>query len=624
MCGIAGIFRLDPSPRLPSAETLRGLMRGLARRGPDDADFTIEAGIGLAATRLAIVDRVGGRQPFKRPSSGISVVWNGEIDNHAALRMELIAAGVPFTTESDTEVVAAAYETWGIDAFAKFRGMYAIALFDRGRRTLVLARDPIGEKPLYVADLGGASWAFASEPGPLIALLRTAPPIDLDAVADLLALGTIAAPRSLFRGIRQLLPGECRVHRLDNSATPTSTFMRPPIAIDMTVDGDDLAALESVLRNAVASCLKPGVPAGVFLSGGIDSALVAAFARDCRPELPTYTVSFDEPEFDESGSAAAVARHLGLTHRVVPMPVPTEADVGALADTWSDPFADASAWAFREVCSVASRDIKIALTGDGGDEGFAGYDRHRGFGVLAAMRRPALGHAFGAALRLATATTGGERLRRLRRAWEAFPHSASDAWFALRATTSDGDRNALCVDPLLAGAVAARADFAATFATTEGASPIDRARIADLVRYLPDDLCVKSDRGSMAFGLEARAPFLDREVLRVAFGRTKKPDSGLRVGKRRLRALASRFLPKATVHARKRGFGVPIADWLRGPLRESLIALVDRPHPAREGLFRDATLRSWIEEHVSGRVDRAPVLWALVALDATLTRHIPR
>lgn len=623
MCGIAGIFELG-TPRLPSAETLRGLMRGLARRGPDDADLTIEAGIGLAATRLAIVDRVGGRQPFKRPSSGISVVWNGEIDNHADLRTELIAVGVPFTTESDTEVVAAAYETWGVDAFAKFRGMYAIAVFDRGRGTLLLARDPIGEKPLYVADLGGASWAFASEPGPLIPLLGTAPAIDRDAVADLLALGAIAAPRSLFRGIRQLLPGECRLFRLDGSATPTSTFIRPPIATDATVDGDDPAALEAVLRNAVASCLKPGVPAGVFLSGGIDSALVAAFARDCRPDLPTYTVSFDEPQFDESAAAAAVARHLGLTHRIVPMPTPTEADVAALADTWSDPFADASAWAFREVCSVASRDIKIALTGDGGDEGFAGYDRHRGFGVLAAMRKPVLGQAFGAALRLATATIGGDRLRRLRRAWEAFPQSASDAWFALRCMASDVDRHALCADPTLASAVAARADFAATFATTEGISPVDRARMADLVRYLPDDLCVKSDRGSMAFGLEARAPFLDLEVLRLAFGRTKKSDSGLRFGKRRLRALASRFLPTATVHARKRGFGVPIADWLRGPLRESLIALIDRPHPAREGLFRDATLRSWIEEHVAGRVDRGPVLWALVVLDATLTRHIPR
>ena len=512
----------------------------------------------------------------------------------------------------------------GVDAFATFRGMYAIAVFDRRRGTLVLARDPVGEKPLYVADLGGGSWAFASEPGPLVPLLGSSPPIDEAAIGDLLTLGAIAAPRSLFRDIRQLLPGECRRYRLDGSATPTSTFIRPPIAIDATVDGDDLEALETALRNAVDACLKPGVPAGVFLSGGIDSALVAAFARDCRPDIPTYTVAFDEPDLDESAAAAVVARHLGLEHRIVPMPVPTESDITALADTWSDPFADSSAWVFRELCSVASRDIRIALTGDGGDEGFAGYDRHRGFGLLAAMRKSATGTAFGAALRIATATMGGERLRRLRRAWEAFPGSASDAWFALRSMTSDEDRDAVCVDPHLARAVATRADFAAMFATTEGATPVDRARIADLAHYLPDDLCVKSDRGSMAFGLEARAPFLDREVLRIAFGRTKKPDAGIRLGKRRLRALASRFLPPATVHARKRGFGVPIADWLRGPLRDSLIALVDRPHPAREGLFREATIRSWIEDHVGGRIDRAPILWALIALDATLTRHLPR
>src|SRR4051812_32742951 len=554
MCGICGIA----SAREPVDEArLREMAQTLVHRGPDSAGTHVGAQIGLAARRLAIIDLAGGDQPIASENGAVVVVQNGEIYNYRELMHELERAGHHFRTRCDTEVLVHGYEQWGQGLWERLRGMFAVAVWDAREQRLVLARDRFGIKPLYYRDVDG-ELAFASE---LDALPKGE--IDLDALEAFLAFNVVPGPLSIFEDIRKLLPGyvltwhDGRIE-IDRYAR---TGPLPPR------HGDDEAELveecRARLRDSVRAHLVADVPVGVLLSGGVDSgALTALAAEESSGAVRTFSIGFEDASFDELGGAREVARRYGTEHRELTLRPDAALLLPALAAAFDEPFADSSALPTYLVSKLASQDVKVALSGEGGDELFGGYYTYvadllaERFGPLAARLRPL-------AERLPSSTKKASfdyRLKRFTRAAALPPlerHQAYKEIFTgdVRAELT-GRRSDF--DPL----VASRERFAGT----NGHELVTRLQDVDFGLYLVDDLLTKTDRASMAWSLEVRVPFMDTMVSNFAFSLPVRHKVRGFSKKRLLRKALAPLLPPEVVRGRKRGFSIPAAAWLRGEL----------------------------------------------------------
>jgi asparagine synthase (glutamine-hydrolysing) len=613
MCGICGVVSasgfVDP-------ERVARMSGTLVHRGPDSAGEFADGTAALAARRLSIIDLETGDQPIANEDGTLHVVQNGEIYNYRELRRELERAGHTFRTHGDTEVLLHLYEQHGEGFAERLRGMFAIAIWDAPRRRLVLARDRFGIKPLYYREAGG-ELAFASE-------LRGLPrgEIDLDALEAFLALNSIPAPLTIFREARKLPAG----HLLcwENGAVRLERFARPgPLPERDDEQAELVEELRARLRDSVRAHLVSDVPVGVLLSGGVDSALLAAFAaEESAGPLRTFSIGFEERSFDELADARRVAERYGTQHRELVLRPDAALLLPALAEAFDEPFADSSALPTYLVSELAASDVKVALSGEGGDELFGGYYTYAAdllaarVGGLARLARPVVE-------RLPTSSAKASfdyRAKRFVRAAHLPPLERHHGWkeiFSpdLRAELTDR-RSAF--DPV--DLLRARYD------ETVGADELARLQDVDLGVYLVDDLLVKTDRASMAHSLEARVPYLDTVVTNLALAlpaRQKVRVRGL-AKKVLLRKAAEPLLPREIVHGKKRGFSIPAAAWLRGELepfaRETLSAETLR----RQGFFEPRVVQRLLDDHVAGREDLSRQLWGLLAFTLWHERHVER
>ena len=589
----------------------------LVHRGPDADGQIVDGPTGLASRRLSIIDLETGDQPIANEDGTVHVVQNGELYNYRELRARLERAGHRFATRSDTEVLVHLYEEHG-DAFAiELRGMFAVALSDARLRRLVLARDRFGIKPLYYR-VDGDGLAFASE-------LRALPrgEIDFDALEGFLAFNSIPAPHTIFRDVKKLPPGHLLVW--EDGEARVSRFARPaPVRADEVRrdDEDELAEeLRGRLRDSVRAHLIADVPVGVLLSGGIDSAMLAALAaQESSEPVHTFSVGFEERSFDELADARLVAERYGTRHEELVLRPDAAQLLPELAEAFDEPFADSSALPTYLVSQLASSHVKVALSGEGGDELFGGYYTYVAdllalrFGGIASRARP-LVELLPSSSRKASFDY---KAKRFARAADLPPLERHHAW---KEIFSPEARAELLGRPSSFDPVEL---LRARFSETEGAELLARLQDVDLGTYLVDDLLVKTDRASMAHSLEARVPYLDPLVAGLAQALpTRLKVSGLRK-KRLLRRAAAPLLPRRIAYGRKRGFSIPAAGWLRGELEPFAREVLSAETLRRQAFFRPEPLTRLIDRHVAGKEDLSRQLWGLLAFTLWYERHVER
>jgi len=609
MCGICGIAAaggtVDP-------ERLARMSATLVHRGPDSEGTHIERGIGLAARRLAIIDLTGGDQPIGNEDGTVVVVQNGEIYNHLELRAELERAGHRFATRCDTEVLAHGYEEWGARLWERLRGMFAVAVHDALRARVVLARDPYGIKPLYYRE-ASSELAFASE---LDALPRGE--IDLDALEAFLAFNVIPAPLSIYREIRKLPAGHALTWR--NGTTTVERYARPGPLEPRTDDEAELVEeCRARLRDSVRAHLIADVPVGVLLSGGVDSGVLAALAaEESSDPLRTFSIGFEESSFDELEGARAVSARYGTRHRELVLRPDAALLLPALADAFDEPFADSSALPTYLVSKLAAEDVKVALSGEGGDELFGGYYTYvadrlaERIGPAASLARPAI-DLLPSSTRKASFDYKAKRFARSAHLPPLERHHgwkeifSPDARAELKGSPSAFDP----VDLLRA-----------RYAETEGHDLLARLQDMDFGVYLVDDLLVKTDRASMAWSLEARVPFMDPVVTTFAFSLPARQKVRGFQKKRLLRKAVAQLLPDEVVHGRKRGFSIPAAAWLRGELLPFARETLSPENLRRQGFLEPGVVTRLLDDHAAGREDLSRQLWGLLAFTLWHERHV--
>ncbi|SBT09346.1 Asparagine synthetase [Candidatus Propionivibrio aalborgensis] len=643
MCGIAGLF---PSDRPGCVESLarhaRAMADAIVHRGPDDSGIWEDAlsGIALAHRRLSILDlSSAGHQPMHSSGGRYVLVFNGEIYNHMELRARL-ADRQSWRGHSDTETLLAAFEVWGIDTTLRsITGMFSLALWDRLEHRLVLARDRLGEKPLYYGWLAG-TFAFGSELKTLCAFPGWQGEIDRDAAANYMRYGYVPLPHSIYRGIRKLIPGTFVTISAETAPgtwpEPAAYWSARSVAnvselADLT-DAEGVDQLESLLRQSVGRQMISDVPLGAFLSGGIDSSTVVALmqALSAKP-VKTFSIGFAEGDYDEAKHAKAVAAHLGTEHtELYVTPADALAVIPRLPHIFDEPFGDSSGIPTYLVAQLARRHVAVSLSGDGGDELFGGYNRYswgrsiwRHIGPLPVGLRRMIGRALtalppeawdglaaplravlGRHMRLPAL---GDKIHKLAGVIDV----DSPAELYRRLVSQHRDSGSLIIG---GGETAIWADAEAARCTRTDFS--EQMMFHDIVGYLTDDILTKVDRAAMAVSLETRVPMLDHELIEFAWRLPLAMKIRDGQGKWLLRQVLYRYVPRSLMDRPKQGFGIPLDAWLRGPLREWAESLLAESRLRKEGFLQPELVRRKWQEHLSGRRNWQHWLWNVLMFQA--------
>jgi asparagine synthase (glutamine-hydrolysing) len=608
MCGICGVAGGDPAD---GRDLVHRMCAAMVHRGPDDEGIVQLDGVALGMRRLSIIDVEGGHQPMHNEDSTVWVVQNGEIYNHIELRKLLGAAGHTFNTQSDTEVLVHGYEEWGQELVQRLNGMFAFAIHDRRRASVFLARDRIGIKPLHYA-IDGDRLVFASE---LKALLRDPAlrkGIDPAALDDYLAYEFVPSPGSIVRGIKKLEPGHTLTWSVAESTHKLRRYWSPQLNLD-DADGrgieEECEKLRAVLRESVRKELISDVPLGVFLSGGIDSSAVAATMTQLGGEVKSFSVGFADRSFDESAHARLVAKHLGTEHHELTLEPGMLLDlVPRLPDLLDEPLGDASIIPTYLLSEFTRRHVKVALGGDGGDELFAGYptlQAHRLAGYyLKAPRLLREGLVEPVVRRLPVSRGNLSFDFRAKRFVSGARYQTAERHQRWMGSFDRAERTALL------GRDARPQDR-----DVADGDPLNQVLLLDMRLYLENDILVKLDRASMMASLEGRVPLLNNDFVEYA---TNLPLN------MKLRGLRSKFLlkravrgilPDSILNRPKKGFGIPVAHWFRGPLKEQMLSVLSPERVAREGFFDPGAVRRLIDDHLDGRRDNRKQLWTLFAFE---------
>jgi asparagine synthase (glutamine-hydrolysing) len=645
MCGIAGVLG---GPRIDAATVTR-MTRALAHRGLDDEGVWVDAdaGIGLGHRRLSIVDlSPAGHQPMHSPGGRFVITLNGEIYNHLDLRAALLAEGhqVAWRGHSDTETLLAGFDAWGIKlTLQRASGMFAFALWDKQDRTLTLARDRLGEKPLYYGRQGGprSPFLFASELKALQQHPSFEPEIDREALGLLVRYINVPAPFSIYRGISKLLPGTMLtlgggaadpvIEQYWSGAEVARAGVDNPVDMDADAARDEL---ERILERAIGRQMMADVPLGAFLSGGVDSSTVVAIMQklSSRP-VKTFTIGFHESDYNEAKHAKAVARHLGTDHTELYVSAEQAMDViPKLPTMYDEPFADSSQIPTHLISALARQDVTVALSGDGGDELFGGYDRYlltAGlWGKIAGIPMPLRAAAARAltAVPAAAWTRFGDaaggllpRSIRLGRLGEKIHKGASMLTSASLDELYDGMLS-LWRDPseFVVGAPADSMSTMNSAAQLIELGGVERMMAQDMLGYLANDILVKVDRAAMAVSLETRVPLLDPEVVEFAWRLPLNLKLRGATTKWLLRQVLYRHVPPALIERPKMGFGVPLDGWLRGPLRDWAEALLDERRLRHEGFFHPQVIRRAWDLHLGGQANQQFKLWSVLMFQSWL------
>jgi asparagine synthase (glutamine-hydrolysing) len=629
MCGIAGI--VDLRGRAPvDAALLQRMNDAQRRRGPDGAGTHVEPRVGLAHRRLAIIDLSGGVQPLYNEDRSVVVTFNGEIYDYQSLFRELEARGHRFATRSDTEVLVHAWEEWGPDSVTHLAGMFAYAIWDSRQRQLFLARDRLGKKPLYYAELDNGQFIFGSELKVLLQHPALRREIDEIAVEDYFALGYVPDPRTILRTVRKLEPGHTLTLVLDQPVPKP----RPYWALSFQRQSalNEAEACEQVvgqLRDAVRKRMVADVPLGAFLSGGVDSsAVVSQMSGLSERPVVTCSVSFGDPRFNESQFAAMVADRYHTNHSVERVDSDDFDLLDTLAEVYDEPFADSSALPTLRVCELARRHVKVALSGDAGDETLAGYRRYRWHMNEEQVRaRLPLGvrrALFGTAGRLYPKLDWAPRFLRAKATLLGMARDSVEGYFNSVAITTDEMRRGLFSDSFrrkLDGYHALDV-FRGHAANAPVEDALSLVQYLDFKTYLPGDILTKVDRASMWHGLEVRVPMLDHRF--VEWAATLPQHLKLRAGEGKyvLKKAMESYLPREVLYRPKMGFGVPIGAWFRGPLRQAVRDRLLGAGLERTGYFNAQHLERIVDQHQSGARDFGPTLWALLMFEAFWRRVI--
>ncbi|HEX6376028.1 MAG TPA: XrtA/PEP-CTERM system amidotransferase [Allosphingosinicella sp.] len=626
MCGIAGLFHPDvPKPVDP--KRVRAMADVLAHRGPDGSGVWTAPGVGLGHRRLSIIDLATGDQPMLSADGRLAVSYNGEIYNFRALRADLEARGHVFRTESDTEVILAGWRAFGVDCVAGFNGMFALALYDADADCLFLARDRLGVKPLHYAILPDGALIFASELKGLLAhpLLRRRP--SPQALEDYLALGYVPDDSCMVEGVRKLPAGHCLVVRRGRPVPePVGywdlDFGRPSAAPARELEEE----LVERLREAVRSRMVADVPLGAFLSGGVDSsAVVALMAEASRSAVETCSIGFAEADHDESRWAALVAERFATSHRSRIVAAEDFGLIDTLADAFDEPFADASALATYRVSELAREKVKVALSGDGADEAFAGYRRYRMFAAEERVRGLLPGSArgaVGAVGKFYPKLDWAPRFLRAKTTLQAIGRDSGEAYADAVGVTSQPIRSSLYRPDFRSLLHGHRAEdrYVRTMAQAPATDALSRAQYADIKIWLPGDILTKVDRTSMAVSLEAREPLLDHRLVQFAARLPARMRLRNGSGKWLMKRALRRYLPDEVLHRTKMGFVTPVSAWFRGPLAGEAAAIAHSPALAELGWLDPAAIARLAAAHRSGRAEHGRLLWQLLMLDRSLQR----
>jgi len=617
VCGIAGFVDsplvLSPFPQERNRSLVHQMCEVIRHRGPDDEGLLVDDGVALGMRRLSIIDLSNGHQPIHNEDGTVWIVFNGEIYNFGELRGELEAAGHRFYTATDTEVIVHAYEEWGRAAVIRLRGMFGLAIWDRRTRTLLVARDRIGIKPLYYAEAGGRLY-FGSEMKSLLCAPDVGRDLSIDALDHYLSFLYTPRDASIFESVKKLPPG----HLLTWTAgrLRIEPYWRPSVEEVSDVSETEAAdGLRQVLGDAVRSHLVSDVPLGAFLSGGVDSSLVVGLMAECSgAPVKTFSIGFDEPAFDELEHARRVARHFGTEHHELVVRPDAMAILDAVVAHFDEPFADSSAIPTWYVSEMARRHVTVVLSGDGGDELFGGYDRYLPDGRVVAFDR----YSPAVVRRMA-----GMTARRM-------PHGARGKNFLRHVARDDRGRY---IDAIRLFSADEKPDLLTADASSRRTGTDPEQRLArhferygqlpwasqmmrvDMETYLPEDVLTKVDRMSMAHSIESRVPLLDNLVIEFA---SRLPSAmKIKNGRRKhiLKEVAATLLPRDLLDRRKQGFGIPLDVWFRGNIRELFTDTLLSSTALGRGYFQPAFVRRLVDEHTSGKRDHSLRLWQLVVFE---------
>jgi len=627
MCGIAGIFHIETAKPV-DPERVRRMTDAIAHRGPDGSGVWTAPGVGIGHRRLSIVDLEGGAQPMMTEDESVVLSFNGMIYNFRDLRRQLEYAGYRFRTNSDTEVILNGWRHWGPDCVAHFHGMFAFAIYDADKRSLFLARDRLGVKPLHYAQLSDGSVIFGSELKALLAHPGLRREADLGAIDDYLAFGYVPDHTCLVRGVQKLPAGHFLLLKQGKPMPQPVEYW--DIDFSNRVKGSQEELEEELLRlmkQAVDSRMVSDVPLGAFLSGGVDSSsVVALMAETSRQPVKTCSIGFDVGALDETEYAERIAKRFLTEHRSRKVGSDDFALIDTLAHHFDEPFADASALPTYRVCELARENVTVAMSGDGADEAMAGYRRH------------VFHHGEERIRSLIPASIRSSVLGPLGRIypkadWAPRPLRAKATLLSLARSGEEGYAEAVGVTgPAMRRQLYSRRargilqDYRGEthmhrlMESAPARSGLDRAQYADMKLWLPGDILTKLDRTSMAVGLEAREPLLDHRLMEFAASLPENMRVRRGQGKYLMKQTMERYLPKDILYRPKMGFVTPIAAWLRGPLAQTARGIADSRTLAGLEWFDEGAISKVAEDHIAGRSDNARLLWQLIMLEKSVAR----
>ena len=629
MCGIVGVFDLA-GKREYSRELISRMNETQYHRGPDEGGIHIEPGVGFGHRRLSIIDLSSGQQPLFNEDGSVVVTYNGEIYNFPELSDELKACGHQFKTHCDTEVIVHAWEEWGEACVERFRGMFAFAVWDRNQQTLFLARDRLGIKPLFYTALPDGSFAFSSELKALKTLENLPREIDPTSIEDYFTFGYVPEPKTIFKEVYKLRPGyTLLIKHGSNVIEPKEYWDIPFKPVDSSSEESVKIELIERLRDAVDVRMVAEVPLGAFLSGGVDSsAIVAMMAQLQEKPVHTCAIGFDVKQFNETEFAKQVADQYKTDH--------FEGLVGSddfdlldtLADLYDEPYADSSAIPTYRVCQLAKKQVTVALSGDGGDENFAGYRRYRWHmneeklraAIPLSIRKP----IFGMLGKLYPKADWAPRVFRAKTTFQGLARSSVEAYLHTVSLLSEEQRDQLFSDKLKTALKGYKSIevFNEYVAKAPTQDPLSLIQYLDMKTYLVGDILTKVDRASMAHSLEVRVPLLDHQFIEWVSGLPSNLKLKGQEGKYALKKSLEPYLPNDVLYRAKMGFGVPLAKWFRGPLKEKVNESLLGDTMRQSGLFNMEFIEQVIKQHQSGARDYSVIIWTLLMFNAFLEREL--
>lgn len=626
MCGIVGFVYKEKRPA--EREILENMNHAIFHRGPDEDGFFLKDNIALAMRRLAIIDLAGGQQPIFNSDRTKAIVFNGEIYNYQELRKELLENGHKFYTNSDTEVIIHLYDEYGPDCLQYLRGMFAFAIWDDVEKSLFIARDRVGKKPLLYSHQPKGDLIFGSEFSALLQHPAVGREVDYEAIDSYMTYLCVPAPKTAFKQIRKLEPGHWLLWK--NGEIKTERYWLPDFNNKIKISAKE-AEQETLrlLRESVKMRMISEVPLGAFLSGGVDSsAVVALMAEVSEKPVKTFSIGFEEQDFSELKYAKKVAKHVGAEHHEFIVKPDALEVLPLLVEHYGEPYADSSAIPTYYVSRETRKHVTVALNGDGGDESFAGYERY------VAMNLAEKYHKIPKILRKSVIEKGinliptsefkRSRLRDGKRFIKAASLSKVERYFRWMGSVQDDSKTEL-YSPNFKSGIAANAaidTLAVWFAKANGAGIVDTSMFVDQMTYLPNDLLVKVDIASMANSLEARSPLLDHKVIEFAASLPQHIKLKSTETKSLLKRVAAKLVPAEVIYRKKMGFGVPIGHWFRGEMKEFLRENLLSERFANRGLFKQDVIQRLVHEHTNSEKDHVWQLWTLLMLELWFQRFI--